>query len=940
MALADFISSLASKAKKLVTEEAKRVPELLRTAATQAGGVPAAAIKYAAEKAYELAGQPIARNIAGSALDIYGGVTGKVDPKTLASQARIKTAGSPVLTKFFGSESVPSTSQRLVETQAAGRQIAGPLGEAAAVPGLALLMGLESSFTPGSPAKKVIQKGVTKAAAKAIPLAAKAKSLVDDAARVVAPGAKEAVEATAPKVSRARALVDDLAARAVPVAREGAEELPKTPINVARLNVPEVVQRRVADVAEQVRPSLEKAVGKTLSNAEVVEAAKISPVLSRAVSRETTLAEEAAILKLRQQAAALAKEDKVTGEFIETLRTLKTIGTDRGRQLQALSIGADPELGSIRTKMLQKIASVTDDVDAIVQAAKNVDFNDAKQATAFYRKFVKPTIGEVVDEFRYMNMLSSPKTHIVNAFSNILQTSVVRPATRAAAAVIDPISSAMTGKQREFYLKQVPAYYRGLTSSLGDAAQKALEVMQNKQFVTNLDLDRIPTGNRVTAAGRVITNALEASDVFFRTLVEGAESMALQAGGKTAAQAAEPAAETAAYTVFRKALDSGNLTGQGGALSAIDGFTEGIQAFGRKAPVIRWFVPFIQTPMNILKQGLEFSPAGVLTLPGNTKKVEQLAKALVGSTVMAAAGSLAAQGKLSWALPKGKEERDAFYAAGMQPYAVKVGDRWVGYDKLGPISYPIAMAAAMKWYLSENPEAATKTNLERATDALAGIAEFFTDQSYMQGIQNLGTFGKSLVEGRGGAAVTKQASSLVGQLVPLASLQRWATRLIDPVFRKPGQGISVNAIVQNLVRDLPVLSKTVEPYLTPGGEESRRTEPVLSGFTPFNVTREQPEYIKQLQSVRSETRLRDIFTKQSDTLKEQFVTAIRSDADITEVVTAIAEYNAAVAEQVQRGLEEGTGPFTDPEEARKFVVRYQLGKDEIRTALKKALGTQ
>lgn len=947
MALPSFLSSLVSKAKGLVNEEAKKVPALIKTAATQAGGVPSAALKYIAERGYEFVGQPIARNIAGSALDVAGGITGNVSPTTLTSQAKIQTAGSPLLTKVFGKEPVISTSQRGLETQQAGRQVGGSLGELAAIPGLAVFMGLESAITPGSPAKKALQKGATKIVAKttakkAASTVAKAKGFVDEAARAISPtvkGAKEVAETAAPKLTKAKSLVDDLAIRVAPAAQEVAEELPKTPINVQRLNIPKEVQKKVIDAAESIKPELEKVTGRKLTNAEVVEAAKTSDMLRRGVSRELTLKEEAAILKTRQHLAALAEGKEITPELIDTLQTLKSVAADRGRQLQSLSIGADPSLNTVRIKMLQKIAEVVDDTDAIVKAAQGVDFSNAKEAAKFYRTFVPPKFTEVLDEFRYMNMLSSPKTHIVNAFSNLIQSGVVRPATRLAAGIVDNIGARLTGKQREFYVRQVPAYYKGMYNSVGDAAKKALDVLQGKQFVTNLDLSRIPTGSRATAWGQIITNGLEAGDVFFRSLVEGAEQAALAAGGKTGAAAVKEASETAAYTVFRKALDTKNLTGQGSVLTAIDKMTDGIQSFGKKVPAVRWFVPFVQTPMNILKQGVEYSPLGFSTLKGSTHKTEQIAKALVGSFVFAGAGALAAQGRTTWALPENKEEREAFYAAGLQPYSVRIGDSWIKYDKLGPLAYPMAMAAATQWYLNENPKAATQNNTERLTAVLGGVAEFFSDQSYMQGLGNLiGTVQSIGQGGKGTTNLAGQASTLAGQLVPLASLQRWVARMIDPVFRKPGKEFNVESIVQNLKRDIPFVSKTVEPYLTPRGEESKRPMPFLNALTPFTVSTQVPEYIQKLRGVRSEARLRATFTKQSDALKEELVDAVRRDEpDISAIMEKIAAYNADVARLVFEGVEAGDPAFTDPVEARKFVTRYQLGKAELQTAIKKGV---
>jgi hypothetical protein len=98
--------------------------------------------------------------------------------------------------------------------------------------------------------------------------------------------------------------------------------------------------------------------------------------------------------------------------------------------------------------------------------------------------------------YRYINLLSSPKTHIVNAFSNILQATVLRPATRLAFGVIDNIGVKLTGKEQQYYVRQVPAYYRGAFNSIGEAASNALKAFKGETFTLRPDLKDIPMRRR------------------------------------------------------------------------------------------------------------------------------------------------------------------------------------------------------------------------------------------------------------------------------------------------------------------------------------------------------------------------------------------------------------------------------------------------------------
>jgi len=255
---------------------------------------------------------------------------------------------------------------------------------------------------------------------------------------------------------------------------------------------------------------------------------------------------------------------------------------------------------------------------------------------------------------------------------------------------------------------------------------------------------------------------------------------------------ARDAEENASYYTFRQIIDPSNKTGQGKLLSLIDKLTQTVYGL-RRIPGVGWFIPFVQTPMNILKQGIEYSPLGITTLPGAANKTEQLAKSMVGSSVLLGASWLAMNGRTTWATPTSPKEKEAFYASGRQPYSIKIGDNWVSYSKLGPLAYPIAMATAFQWFLKENPKAMTDSNFEKSVKAFSGIAKFFSDQSYVEGISDLVN---AIRNTEGG--VSSALTNIPSQFIPLSSLQRWVSQLIDPIYRKPESGFSIDAIIQNL----------------------------------------------------------------------------------------------------------------------------------------------
>ena len=631
-------------------------------------------------------------------------------------------------------------------------------------------------------------------------------------------------------------------------------------INVERIGGGAKVQKNVEQFAQEASEELSAAVGKKLTHKEVRETAKISSMLRQAVSRETTKAQEGALCRSRQNMAALAKEKKVTKEFIDSVRIVKTQGASIARQLGALRMTADPEFGDIRSRIIKKLVDLGKSTDEILGAAKGVDFNDAEQAAKFFRTFQKATLTEIIDEYRYINLLSSPRTHLVNLFSNVLQVTALAPTTKLVSGITDIVASKLTGKAQQHYLAEVPAYAKGFINSLGEAIVGAKNVMTGKQLLARPDIERIPTLFKPLRPFRVIPQFLEANDVFFRTLAKGGELEALavkyakQGKKVNRARLESQAEEKAAYWIFRQALDPSNKTGQGALLSSIDQATSAVYNL-RKVPGVKWFVPFVQTPMNILKQGVEFSPLGVLTMLKSEQKIEQLSKAIIGSTVMAGAGWLALHDRITWAAPRGKNERTAFFDAGMQAYSVKIGDKWVSYAKLGPLSYPLAMAAAIKWYTDDNPSSVTESSTEKAIKVFSGIGEFISDQSYLEGIGKLVDF---FQRGDTGTNIEDVVSGAVTQLVPLSSLQRWVTQIIDPIYRKPDSKEFVERIIQNIKKGIPGLSSQLPAYETLEGEPSKRQFPLLNAFSPVSVSKESPEKKDILLELRDISRIKAV----------------------------------------------------------------------------------
>ena len=632
------------------------------------------------------------------------------------------------------------------------------------------------------------------------------------------------------------------------------KEPPAPKLNKETLDIDEKAKAKLDEGLTESKATIESKVGKPITNEEVIEAAKKAKVLDKAVSREVTLQFEAEMLRTRQHMAAMAEGKDVSEEFLQTILKVKSHQSEMGRQLQSQSIKASGEIYDTKVEMLNELLKLGNSIDDIVAASKGVDFTDQAQLAKFYRKFVKPTIGQQMDEFVYMNILSSPLTHIKNITSNILQAAVVNPADRLASGAVEMVLSGLTGKARQHYISEIPAFYKGLFSAFPESLGEAANVMKGKAKINRPELKHLPTLAKwidlaTLGLGKYVPRALEAGDVLFRGMIEAGEveALSLRLGHtpnpKELVGINIKAAEKAAEGIFRKPLDPTNATGQGKLLSYIDGVTSWIMK-GRQIPGFKWFFRFVETPMNIFKAGIEHSPAGFANLAGAKDKADTIGKAMVGSMVYAGAALIAESDRTIWTAPKGEKEKALFDAAGLLPYSVIIGDHSVSYQNLGPLGYPIAMASALHYFTTEHPDALTDSEMEKVASALGGIMGYFSDQSYTQGMKDM----VNAVSGQKSKAV----ASVPTQLIPLSSLQGWVNNITDELQRKVEKKISIESVVDNIQLKIVGMSKQVPAKVDEDENEIKKQNRVINAISPFKVSKINKEALAEYRDFQME----------------------------------------------------------------------------------------
>jgi len=158
-----------------------------------------------------------------------------------------------------------------------------------------------------------------------------------------------------------------------------------------------------------------------------------------------------------------------------------------------------------------------------------------------------------------------------------------------------------------------------------------------------------------------------------------------------------------------------------------------------QTPGGRWIVPFVRTPTNIMKYVGERTP--ILNLlsenvraefaAGGARRDMMLAKTTTGGALYTLGGYLAAQGMITGG---GEKNLTAEKLGGWQPYSLKVGDKYIAYNRMDPVGMFLGLAADAV-DLSGHLDPSDMD--EFASMATLAVSRNLVSKSYMQGIINI-----------------------------------------------------------------------------------------------------------------------------------------------------------------------------------------------------------
>lgn len=409
------------------------------------------------------------------------------------------------------------------------------------------------------------------------------------------------------------------------------------------------------------------------------------------------------------------------------------------------------------------------------------------------------------DAWRYLAMLGNPRTHIRNIVGNILNLSLSRindqlaGVVEAAAAKKGLVkegertkSAGMVSKElREFAKRDWEAKGKKRTDLSNKYGERG-QAERNRKIFTSKLMQPVEKGRKWNE------NAMDMEDTAFKKVqyiyalshymkANNITPEIMQIENSPIAERARQYAEDEAYRVTFQEANA--------LASALNHFEHKntdskLEKGGQLA--VKALMPFKKTPLNILKRGVEYSPAGLLNgindaiklvrkgdIPA-TQVINEITQGLTGTGIVVLGYFLAEAGLLSAGYDEGnRREQNYENQIGGQNYALTLpGGGTYTLDWAAPTVMPLFVGAALCDEISSREEG-ENIGLRDVGSALVKVTDPVLEMSCMDSLQSaLESYGN---EGAISNMITSAATSYVMQFVPTLSGQ--FARTIDDTKR-------------------------------------------------------------------------------------------------------------------------------------------------------------
>jgi hypothetical protein len=542
----------------------------------------------------------------------------------------------------------------------------------------------------------------------------------------------------------------------------------------------------------------------------------------------------------------------------------------RYRQIEAASQGARTEWG--RTGAIYNEPLESDEklkaLDAIrikfggIMGAKQyatlvASLQDPRQVAKFVREAEKGTTGNQLVEAWQSALLSSPDTHIANMLGSTINTVMSVP-EKALAAAIGPVRQTLVGGEDGLAMRAALARTMGVMQGARDGLRLAAQAFRTEMAsgVQQGDVHHYIPG----VAGQVIRTplrALLAEDTFFKTVNK--YMALLELAWDEAIKRKIPADER--YMFIRNFVNNprANIASQAEAMGKYYTFNAELGRLGNAVlsmkeahPTMAFLMPFVRTPINIIKQGFERTPLGYVVAINNYRKGKisgkeldlAISRATIGSGLAAYMAMEALNGNIVGSGPMNPDQREAIRDTGAEIVSVRQGDQFLQLSRVQPLGMVMGLAA----------DYATQMKREGAMAEASGKRDETGDPTPIMGKKMaeymVWALMKNMVQG---SFVTQLNNVFEGLTAPDRNLERvvetTAASFVPTVVGRVAQGM--DPVVRDpqgpgeaMLNRIPGYTHLVQPKLNRMGDERVREAGVLESlFNPIRRTKDKKDFV-------------------------------------------------------------------------------------------------
>ncbi len=369
------------------------------------------------------------------------------------------------------------------------------------------------------------------------------------------------------------------------------------------------------------------------------------------------------------------------------------------------------------------------------------------------------TMQSKVREYWINAILSGPQTHAANMVGNFANMMYELGPKRLAEAMINLAARRKAGATVGEFKAMVSAF------DWRSAWQRAKAAFDQEVLSPNGKVEN--TGVAIKGKhGRIIRlpgRLLKAADEFAKAIIAPVEAAAYAYREAMSKGLSESDAKD---YIQRQLANKDSEANQFGATRAIEltfqedpgAAVQHLIALREKGGIIgtflQYFLPFIKTPTNLLRQGVRKSPLGVANLAGETFKLLRGKRQLDSDYISLVAEQLLAWGAVAMFLGMGDDDDDRpiltgtgagmslnerRFKGGIVPsYSIRIGDKYYNYRRLEPLSTGLALIAdGMAAYRdAKHGKAATAA----IKDMMYGATMLITEKSYLNSLDQIHQF--------------------------------------------------------------------------------------------------------------------------------------------------------------------------------------------------------